>query len=140
MPNGAVPPPFFSTNVNNIRGRPLLTTPVSSSILSIEVSVSLTPSLFLTRYLVYFIHYYWRGLMVHRLLQGIVPGRSHILDARNCQDALSSITFEINGKSYVAGVVADGCGGGKHSQVGAQLAVQFIPREIRRLVKNSLPL
>lgn len=78
--------------------------------------------------------------MEHRLLQGIVPGRSHILDARNCQDALSSITFEINSKSYVAGVVADGCGGGKHSEVGAQLAVQFIPREIRRLVKNGLPL
>src|SRR6266851_3553756 len=78
--------------------------------------------------------------MAHRLLQGIVPGRGHILDARNCQDALSSITFEINSKSYVAGVVADGCGGGKHSEVGAQLAVQFIPREIRRLVKNGLSL
>ena len=78
--------------------------------------------------------------MQHRLLQGIVPGRGHILDASNCQDALSSIAFESDGKAYITGVLADGCGGGKHSEVGAQLAVQFIPREIRRLVENGLPL
>ena len=75
--------------------------------------------------------------MRYRTRQGIVPGRSHILDARNCQDALCSTTFELDGKSYIVGVIADGCGEGNHSEVGAQLAVQFIPREVRRLVQSG---
>lgn len=75
--------------------------------------------------------------MGYQLRTGIVPGRSHILDARNCQDALCSMSFEYNGQPYIVGVIADGCGEGKHSEVGAELAVQFIAYEVRRLVQDG---
>ena len=78
--------------------------------------------------------------MDFQLRSGLVPGRSHILEGRNCQDALCSTTFEINGQNYIVGVIADGCGEGKHSEVGAQLAVQYVPYALRNLLQQEVAL
>src|SRR5579863_6752015 len=76
--------------------------------------------------------------MRYRIRQGIVPGRNHMLDARNCQDAMYSSSFEVDEQAYTAGVIADGCGEGEHSEVGAQLAVRFIIHAIRRSVQDGV--
>jgi hypothetical protein len=76
--------------------------------------------------------------MGFHIREGIVAGRNHILDGRNCQDALRHSAFEVGEDSYMVGVVADGCGGGKYSEVGAQLAVQFIPSAVRDLVQQQV--
>lgn len=66
---------------------------------------------------------------------GIVTGRNHLLDGRNCQDTLCQLRFELDGQQYLVGVIADGCGEGKHAEVGAQLATQFVPYAIRHLMQ-----
>jgi hypothetical protein len=78
--------------------------------------------------------------MDFQLRTAIVTGRNHILDGRNCQDALYSLTFEIDGQSYLVGVIADGCGAGQHSEVGAQLAVQYVPYALRSLFQHEVEL
>jgi hypothetical protein len=64
--------------------------------------------------------------MSFRVRTGKVVGRDHLLDGRNCQDALYQLAFEINGSPYVVGVVSDGCGEGQHSEIGAKLAAPFL--------------
>ncbi len=78
--------------------------------------------------------------MTFRVRKGLVPGRNHIVEASNCQDALTYSAFGHGKHSYIVGVIADGCGEGKHSEVGAQLAVQYIPHEVQRLTRLNLPL
>ena len=51
-----------------------------------------------------------------------VPGRSHLLAGRNNQDAFA---VGSEGGSLVA-VVCDGCGSGRHSEVGAQLGARLV--------------
>ena len=78
--------------------------------------------------------------MDFQLRTAIVTGRNHILHGRNCQDALYSLTFEIDGQSYLVGVIADGCGAGQHSEVGAQLAVQYVPYALRSMLQREVTL
>ena len=66
--------------------------------------------------------------------QGIVTGRNHLIDTKNCQDALCHLSLEMDGKSYLIGAIADGCGEGDYSESGAQFAVQFVASALRDLV------
>jgi hypothetical protein len=75
--------------------------------------------------------------MDFRVQAGIVTGRHHLLDGRNCQDALSYLRFEIAGQPYITGALADGCGSGLHSEAGAHLAVQYATCALRDLVQQS---
>jgi Protein phosphatase 2C len=60
---------------------------------------------------------------------GSIIGRDHILRAANCQDAMSLLTFNFDGKAAAVGVVCDGCGEGTHSEVGATLAASFLAEQ-----------
>ncbi|MFH0873436.1 MAG: protein phosphatase 2C domain-containing protein [Candidatus Komeilibacteria bacterium] len=53
---------------------------------------------------------------------GSVAGRDHVAAGRNNQDAYG---WQLTDNSLIA-VVCDGCSGGKHSEVGAQLGCQLI--------------
>ncbi len=76
--------------------------------------------------------------MAYRVHSGLIAGREHILEGRNCQDALYTLTCKCQGRLYHVGVVADGCSAGKHSEVGAQLAVRFIAEDVRRLLQHDV--
>ncbi|MBK8259706.1 MAG: protein phosphatase 2C domain-containing protein [Polyangiaceae bacterium] len=57
---------------------------------------------------------------------GSVSGRAHFLAGKPNQDAF--LTLEKNG--FVVGLVADGCGSGERSEVGAWLGVHTMANEI----------
>lgn len=78
--------------------------------------------------------------MSFRMRAGLVPGRNHVLDGRNCQDALHHAFFEQQGRMYYLGVVADGCGSGRYSEVGAQLGVQFVAQALKTMLLDGTPL
>lgn len=67
---------------------------------------------------------------------GSVIGRSHRLVGRNNQDAWYVLRSE---RSIVA-VVADGCSGGQHSEVGAQLAAQLVARILGDITTANQPI
>ncbi len=62
-------------------------------------------------------------------------GHSHIFKRTNCQDAFGLASW----KTSAWGVVCDGCGSGRHSEVGANLLCQAACREISRLVQKNYP-
>ena len=57
---------------------------------------------------------------------GIVPGRDHILSARNCQDAVRWRKVTIGSDEYFVAFICDGCSSGKFTEVGASLAAEFL--------------
>lgn len=63
-----------------------------------------------------------------QLANGSVIGRDHRLVNRNCQDGVYVID---SGPRRVA-VVTDGCGSGRHSEVGAKLGAQMLAESIYR--------
>lgn len=71
----------------------------------------------------------WRRLMTvpFELAGGSIVGRDHLLAGKNCHDAFS-ITQTAD---VIIGAVADGCGSGAHSEVGAKLGVRLLPHAIR---------
>ncbi len=60
------------------------------------------------------------------LKKGKVVGQAHLADFKNCQDSLETAHIEIKGKTYIVGWVSDGCSFGAHSEVGSNLATQFL--------------
>lgn len=73
-----------------------------------------------------------------RLRSAQVVGRDHLFSRRNNQDAYAQAVFKYEFGEYAVGVVADGCGQGRSSEVGARLGVKFILSEIARLFKSGL--
>src|SRR3990170_542316 len=61
-----------------------------------------------------------------RVRGGSVLGHSHKLYEKNRQDAYEIRDLKVTGKQIVIGVLSDGCGSGKASEVGANLLVRFI--------------
>ncbi|MBI4751640.1 MAG: protein phosphatase 2C domain-containing protein [Acidobacteria bacterium] len=57
---------------------------------------------------------------------GSVIGRDHTAVSKNCQDAWHCAGNE----TVLVAVVCDGCGSGKHSEVGAKLGARFLTQEI----------
>ena len=53
---------------------------------------------------------------------GSVRGREHERLGLNSQDAFAAAA----GEEYLIGIVADGCGSGEHSEVGAKLGAQIV--------------
>lgn len=57
---------------------------------------------------------------------GSVIGRDHTAVSKNCQDAWHCAGSE----TVLVAVVCDGCGSGKHSEVGAKLGARFLTQAI----------
>jgi len=57
---------------------------------------------------------------------GSIIGRNHVLAGKNNQDAYGIISNE----KFMIAVVCDGCGSGKHSEVGAKLGAKMVMNEI----------
>jgi hypothetical protein len=70
-------------------------------------------------------------MMMRRARAGQVIGRDHVLGGVNCQDAYALIERE----AYTIGIVCDGCGGGKRSEVGATLAANFLASRATHLLE-----
>jgi hypothetical protein len=64
---------------------------------------------------------------------GLSTGHTHRKLAYNCQDAYA-IHHE---KDLIVGVVADGCGAGRHSEVGAQLGTAFVMEFCKRHFRHE---
>lgn len=65
---------------------------------------------------------------------GSIIGRNHVLVGKNNQDAYR---FVSNPK-FVIAVVCDGCGSGKHSEVGAKLGARMVITAISDLLNQGL--
>lgn len=70
------------------------------------------------------------------LRAGQVTGRDHMLRGANCQDSYAVQA----GDSWAVGVVCDGCGSGKRSEVGATLAADFIATQAANLLDDGVAL
>jgi hypothetical protein len=65
-----------------------------------------------------------------------VMGREHSRAGRNNQDALSLLTQG----EVLAAVVADGCGSGAHSEVGAQLGARCVAQAVLAVAGEGTPM
>ena len=75
-----------------------------------------------------------------RISSASIPGSDHTMPGKpgwkNNQDA----TFAYNDDSLTIGIVADGCGSGKHSEVGAEIGVRLFGEMLRQSATRSLEL
>lgn len=75
-----------------------------------------------------------------RMRSAQIIGRSHLLMGRNSQDAFAKGKITLDKERILFGIVCDGCGEGKDSEVGAKLAATFIGLQIEELVKANVAL
>ena len=64
---------------------------------------------------------------------GSIIGRNHVLAGKNNQDAYCIVANE----KFIIAVVCDGCGSGKHSEVGAKLGARLVINAIADLLNQS---
>lgn len=67
---------------------------------------------------------------------GQIIGRDHLLRQANSQDGSAVIETE----KHVIGIVCDGCGDGKQSEVGAKLAANFLAGQAVDLLAEGHPI
>jgi serine/threonine protein phosphatase PrpC len=72
----------------------------------------------------------------HQLAGGSTIGRDHRLVPKNNQDSWSIWRFD----DMMIGIVADGCGSGAHSDVGAKLGVQMLGECLRKDYRPHRPI
>ena len=65
---------------------------------------------------------------------GSIIGRNHVLASKNNQDALRIVLWD----NFVTAVVCDGCGSGKHSEVGAKIGSRMVTDAIADLLNHGL--
>lgn len=65
----------------------------------------------------------------------MIIGADHRYERRNCEDAVHLIRW----RDIVIGVVADGCGSGKHTEVGAKLGVIITANQIIEELLHAAP-
>jgi serine/threonine protein phosphatase PrpC len=65
---------------------------------------------------------------------GSIIGRNHVLASKNNQDALRIVLWD----NFMTAVVCDGCGSGKHSEVGAKLGTRMVTDAIADLLHQGL--
>ena len=65
---------------------------------------------------------------------GSIIGRNHVLAGKNNQDAFRVVMRE----QHIIAVVCDGCGSGKHSEVGAKLGARMVIDAIADLLNHDL--
>lgn len=75
---------------------------------------------------------------IFRIRHGLVMGRDHLFSRKNNQDALATAIHTLSSKVYAVGVVADGCGEGQKSEIGAHLGVNFVVNEVFKLLAEGL--
>ncbi|MEI7554697.1 protein phosphatase 2C domain-containing protein [Candidatus Chlorohelix sp.] len=71
---------------------------------------------------------------------GSTIGKNHTLRQANCQDKYNITEIQVNGESYLIGVVCDGCGSGSNSEVGAGLMARFLCQESARQLSKGVPI
>jgi serine/threonine protein phosphatase PrpC len=64
---------------------------------------------------------------------GSIIGRNHVLTGKNNQDAYQ---ISVN-ERFITAVVCDGCGSGKHSEVGAKLGSRMVIEAIANLLNQD---
>jgi len=64
---------------------------------------------------------------------GSIIGRNHVFAGKNNQDAYRIVANE----KFIIAVVCDGCGSGKHSEVGAKLGARLVINAIADLLNQS---
>ncbi len=64
---------------------------------------------------------------------GSIIGRNHVLASKNNQDAYRVVIQE----RFIAAIVCDGCGSGKHSEVGAKLGARMVTTAIADLLNQD---
>lgn len=74
------------------------------------------------------------------LKTGKIIGRSHILAGRNCQDSLRTTMSEIDGSRYLIGWISDGCSEGAYSEIGSNLATEFLLNRTIGYLQEDIPL
>jgi hypothetical protein len=72
------------------------------------------------------------GMASFEIGYGSVIGRDHTAVSKNCQDAWHCAGSE----TVLVAVVCDGCGSGKHSEVGAKLGARFLTQEVLKQTAN----
>jgi serine/threonine protein phosphatase PrpC len=65
---------------------------------------------------------------------GSIIGRNHVAAGKNNQDAYRVVLRS----QFVVAVVCDGCGSGKHSEVGAKLGTRIVSNEIADLLEQGM--
>jgi serine/threonine protein phosphatase PrpC len=65
---------------------------------------------------------------------GSIIGRNHVFASKNNQDALRIILWD----QFITAVVCDGCGSGKHSEVGAKIGSRMVTDAIADLLNQGL--
>ena len=65
---------------------------------------------------------------------GSIIGRNHVLASKNNQDALRIVLWD----HFMTAVVCDGCGSGKHSEVGAKIGSRMVTDAITDLLNQGL--
>lgn len=65
---------------------------------------------------------------------GSIIGRNHVLAGKNNQDAYGIASS----KKFITAVVCDGCGSGKHSEVGAKLGSRLVIESISNLLDQEI--
>ncbi len=66
---------------------------------------------------------------------GSMIGRDHFLAGKNNQDSYHTISSA----QFTIGIVCDGCGGSKHSEVGAKIGAVLVAETIRSLLSEPFP-
>lgn len=69
-----------------------------------------------------------------------VTGKDHLRAGRNCQDGYAFNEVTIGEKSFLVGVVSDGCSEGKYSEIAGLLLPVFVVEEIVRLLQLEIPI
>jgi len=67
-----------------------------------------------------------------------IQGRDHALQGKNCQDFSGVRSWEIGDRKCTFGVVLDGCGSGKHSEVGSSLLGTLLLNIIPEVINSRL--
>lgn len=77
--------------------------------------------------------------MKFRVRGGSVIGRDHLKAMRNRQDSFSTAEVTVSNNLYQVGVVSDGCGSGKCSEVAANLQTSYISSDMTMLLSMGAP-
>ena len=64
---------------------------------------------------------------------GSIIGRNHVLAGKNNQDAYRIVANE----KFIIAVMCDGCGSGKHSEVGAKLGARVVSNALADILNQS---
>ncbi len=71
---------------------------------------------------------------------GSIIGKDHTLRQANCQDKYALGEVAVGEETFLIGVVCDGCGSGKNTEIGAGLMSKFLVQEAARQLIKGVPM